>query len=504
MKKNAATYRRSSKDRNDVSPAAQLRKLQELSLARGLSIVADFVDVELSGSDEDRPDFLKLLATIKNRNRGWDHLLVYDTSRIARGRYLAQAFKHQAKRCGVTIHYATLPADLDPIAEVILESSFEAMDEVWSMMSRTKGLLGMRENVARGFRAGGRAPLGYELEHQATGVIREGKPVMKSRLVLAANSNAVRTYLIGRTRGIPRVRLSHDLKLDRSPSTLVCMEWNALTYAGHTTWNVHAEPGSGTKRRPRSEWVIQRNTHPALITDAQAESLLSALTTSRMGEAVSRAKASMSPYLLTGILTTSDGRHWTGKNGRHYKLRASDRGPGKLVNIETVDRAVLARIAEDMRSEQFLEELLAASRAAGMLADPSKPIRDRIAKLEREKLKAAELALSAEDSATFVSLVQARSSQIEALRRELEAVDMDSDLLRQVRELTPGTLRELLLELGGPSEALQTMVDRVILDPDLSCRLHYRAAGGLSVASPRGHGGSAPVLSVPVLLRHRA
>lgn len=36
------------------------------------------------------------------------------------------------------------------------------------------------------------------------------------------------------------------------------MEWNALTYAGHTVWNVRNEVGSdgykgGVKRRPRTE-----------------------------------------------------------------------------------------------------------------------------------------------------------------------------------------------------------------------------------------------------------
>ena len=47
-------------------------------------------------------------------------------------------------------------------------------------------------------------------------------------------------------------------------------------------WNVHNEYGSegykgGVKRRPRDEWVIQRDTHPALISDAIAETLLANL-----------------------------------------------------------------------------------------------------------------------------------------------------------------------------------------------------------------------------------
>jgi len=62
-------------------------------------------------------------------------------------------------------------------------------------------------------------------------------------------------------------------------TSLIGLEWNALTYAGHTVWNVHAEFGAdgykgGSKRRPRSEWIIQRDTHPALVSDAIAETVL--------------------------------------------------------------------------------------------------------------------------------------------------------------------------------------------------------------------------------------
>ena len=58
------------------------------------------------------------------------------------------------------------------------------------------------------------------------------------------------------------------------------MEWNALTYAGQTAWNVRNEKSpdggyiGGMKRKPRSEWLIQKNTHEAIITDDEAEAIL--------------------------------------------------------------------------------------------------------------------------------------------------------------------------------------------------------------------------------------
>jgi len=53
--------------------------------------------------------------------------------------------------------------------------------------------------------------------------------------------------------------------------SLIGVEWNALTYAGHTVWNRHAPNGGGTKMRPRSSWQMTRDTHEALISDAEAE-----------------------------------------------------------------------------------------------------------------------------------------------------------------------------------------------------------------------------------------
>jgi hypothetical protein len=96
----------------------------------------------------------------------------------------------------------------------------------------------------------------------------------------------VAAYLKARARGISRAVAARELPRELNPSSLVGVEWNALTYAGHTVWNVHRDRDSdrhyrgGSKRRPRAEWVIQRDTHPALISDQEAEYLLSKLDTS--------------------------------------------------------------------------------------------------------------------------------------------------------------------------------------------------------------------------------
>jgi hypothetical protein len=162
----------------------------------------------------------------------------------------------------------------------------QGIDEWHSLVSKQKGLAGMAENVRQGFRAGGRAPTGYRLQSVSTGAIRDGQPVLKSRLELGNEADMVSRYLKLRTTGAKGAAAARQIGLELSRSTLTGIEWNALTYAGHTVWNVHNEytPGgyaSGSKRRARSDWLIQRDTHPALISEAEAEAILSQPTVSQ-------------------------------------------------------------------------------------------------------------------------------------------------------------------------------------------------------------------------------
>src|SRR6266704_2012415 len=119
-----ALYLRSSKDRSDVSIDAQRRELTALATQRGLLVVREYSDVVESGTDENRPGLRALVADIRKSGRGWDTVMLLDTSRLA----------------------------------------------------------GMAENVRQGFRAGGRAPRGYRLATIETGAIREGAAVTKTKL----------------------------------------------------------------------------------------------------------------------------------------------------------------------------------------------------------------------------------------------------------------------------------------------------------------------------------
>ena len=277
---NAVLYLRSSKDRSDVSIDVQRRELTSLASHRGLVVVGEFTDVVESGSDANRPGLTKLAAAMRQRPRTWSSVLLLDTSRLARKPIIAVLFERDAERNGVRVIYKSIPDD-DPITGQLIKSVFRALDEYHSLISKAKGLAGMAENVRQGFRAGGRAPRGYRLVAVRTGAVRDGSEVLKSKLEPDDDASLVAEYLRLRADGTSRATLVRRLKIPWPVTSLNGMEWNALTYAGHTVWNVHNEQTpegykDGEKRRPREQWVIQRDTHHALISDAVAEALLGA------------------------------------------------------------------------------------------------------------------------------------------------------------------------------------------------------------------------------------
>lgn len=477
----AALYLRSSKDRADMSIQAQRTQLRELALQRRYSIVAEFVDAVESGKDEDRPGFQALLQAVKSDARGWDTLLVLDTSRIARRRHIAILFEEtECRKRGITIVYRSLP-ESDPITEMLLKSILQAMDEWHSLTSRAKGLAGMAANVAAGWRAGGKAPHGYRLERVSTGAVRDGLPVTKSRLVLSPEAPRVAAFLRARIAGTPRTLAGRQSGLKAPTTTLLSIERNALVYAGCTVWNQRTD----RRRRPREEWQVQAGTHEALIAEADAERLLVALERPSGRRERKRGKS-----LLSGILRAPDGRKWEGCGDR-YRYRPEE-GGSSYVRREDLERAVVAHVIEDSQSPAFVRALTLAAQAAADRIDAAdlEPARRRLAEIGRKVTRMAELAAETDEPGPFVR----RMAELETERKGIETgvaeAEAEHASRAALRNVTEHQVRRTLVEIaraaeqdGGMRDALFKLLESVELDPETrDCVVRYR----VKVASPRG------------------
>lgn len=482
--KRAAIYCRSSKDRSDVSIDAQRRELAQLARDRQFAIVEEFVDVVQSGKDDNRAGFQAMLRSLKSSGRAWSAILMLDTSRLARSQYVAHVFTHECRKRSVEVVFAKTP-ELDGVAGILLPAILHAMDEVHSFLSREKGLAGMAENVRRGWRAGGRAPFGYVLERVETGAIREGEPVRKSRLVPGPDFEKVAAYLKARAAGRSRRLLARDCGIGLSDGTLAGIERNALVYAGATVWNVKR----GTTAR--EEWVVQHGTHAAAISVAEAEAILAALGAPR--RTTDRGEA----YLLAGILKTPAGAAWQGNAGYY-------RAGSKNVHAGHLEAAVLAAVAEDLRSPRFAAALVKASRAAKPRTEEAEELARLDAEIRRLEGRAASFAAILPETtakATILAQIEATEAAIGEARGRAERIKVEAVAAQRLREIGEADVRVLLnamaddlarLDRAHLKDFVRQVLDSVELDATATtCRIQYRiAAGGVELASPRGAAGN--------------
>lgn len=502
--KNAVLYLRSSKDRSDVSIDAQRRQLMALATERNYVIIHEYTDVVESAKSEFRPGFQNLLRDMNAPTRQWSTLIMLDHSRLSRQQYVGPIFKYEASRKGIDVIYAAAP-DLDPISTVILDSALDALAVVHSLMSKEKGLGGMAENVHQGYRAGGRAPRGYKLAKVETGAIREGEAVTKSVLETAEDAPLIARYLKARAGGMPRNQAIKEFSMPWSASSLIDMEWNALTYAGHTVWNVRNEKlpeggyKNGTKRKPRTEWMIKEDTHEALISTDDAHRLIEALEAGLIGKTVSQAKSGNSAYLLTGLLKSPDGRDWIGNGKKHYRVKAISDLKGRWLKTHDVDSAVLDQLMADIRSPEFIRALTAEARRANAVdEDPAKPLRTQIVGINSQISKASDLALQLEDPAPMLRKIAELETRRKLLVDEVARLEREHQAQVMLAGISEKDVAAVLDGIANSLESLpqaqwkqliRSLVDKIILDPvDLECRIHYRIAveNRLRMASPRG------------------
>lgn len=75
-------------------------------------------------------------------------------------------------------------------------------------------------------------------------------------------------------------------------------------------------------------------------------------------------------------------------------------------------------------------------------------------------------------------------ARVADLERELAALAEDDEVTRRLRALTPSVFRDLI-ESKEPAALVLSLVERIIVGPDLAGTILYRQAGAVSVASPR-------------------
>ena len=180
---NVVVYARySSHNQNEQSIEGQLEYCRNYAKQHNYKIINEYIDRAQSGTNDDRPEFLKMIDD--SNKKLFEGVLVYQLDRFARNRYDSAIYKRTLKKNGVRVFSARENIN-DDASGVLMESVLEGMAEYFSVELGQKVKRGMEINADNCYYNGGLVPLGYKLVEVNSNITdANGKIVKKKKFAI--------------------------------------------------------------------------------------------------------------------------------------------------------------------------------------------------------------------------------------------------------------------------------------------------------------------------------
>lgn len=183
---NVVIYARySSHSQTEQSIEGQIAVCQEYAKRNNYTIVGEYIDRALTGTNDNRPQFKKM---IEDSNRKFfNGVLVYQLDRFARNRYDSATYKNKLKKNNVRVFSAKENIS-DDASGILMESVLEGMAEYYSAELSQKVKRGMKINAEKCLFNGGVVPFGFKIDTEKRYQIDE-KNVENARKILKMRRN---------------------------------------------------------------------------------------------------------------------------------------------------------------------------------------------------------------------------------------------------------------------------------------------------------------------------
>ena len=181
---NAVLYCRFSSDRQkENSIDFQLRADREYCERKGLKVVGEYIDRALTGTNDNRPEFQRMIRDAKKQQFAF--IVVYRFDRFARNRYDSAIYKKELESHGVRV-LSTEESVGTGDEGIILESIYEAMAESYSRKLSKIVTEGLKETARKGLTTG-TAPFGYKSADHKLAINEETAPAVRLAFTSYAN-----------------------------------------------------------------------------------------------------------------------------------------------------------------------------------------------------------------------------------------------------------------------------------------------------------------------------
>ena len=190
----AVVYARfSSHSQGEQSIEGQLAAARAYAAARGYTIIREYIDRAMTGKNDNRDDFQKMLTDCAKKQ--FTVIIVWKVDRFGRNREEITFNKYRAKKHGVRVEYVAENLPDSPEA-VILESVLEGMAEYYSLQLSQNIRRGYRENAKKCKYAGGRIPLGYKLDENKMFIVdEETAPIVRLIFKMYAEGKTIQEVI---------------------------------------------------------------------------------------------------------------------------------------------------------------------------------------------------------------------------------------------------------------------------------------------------------------------
>ena len=391
-----AVYARVSTTRQaeaDLSIPDQIGQAEAWCHQNGAELVRRYVEPGASGTDENRPIFVELLADARSKPRPFDVVLVHSFSRLCRDEYTYAAAIRDLTRAGIALHSLTQPLGDDHTGRMV-SSILVSFDAYQSRENGKHTARAMKENARQGFWNGSRPPFGYSTVEAG----KRGDKVKKALEVLEPEAEVVRRIyamylgMEGQQLGIKAVvtHLNAEGVRFRGKQFATSNVHRILTdetYTGTHWFNV--KDSKTGKVRPRSDWVAMET--PVIIDPAMFDRVRARRADRHPRNTPPRVVTG--PILLTGLAECAAcGAGMTlrtGKSNRYRYYACAGRalkGPTKCegcaIPMEVLDKTVLDQLADRVFQPDRLSDLLAGFLDQSREAEHER--RQRVGRLKAE------------------------------------------------------------------------------------------------------------------------
>lgn len=341
-----AQYGRYSSDlQRTESITAQFRSIKQWAQRNGHEIIATYADEAVSGKNDDRPEFQKMIDDSKNAP--WEGIVVHKLDRFWRNRYDAAIYKKKLKDNHKAIFYAEQNIDDSPEG-IIMETMLEGMAEYYIANLAKEVKKGQKENAYECKHNGGIPLLGYDVDENLHYIINNQEAEIV-RLIFNRYNNG---YTIPQ---IIKELNSKTYKTKRGNDFGKNSIYDLLRnekYTGVYTFG-YGSKKSRKRNNPNIDMIRTENGMPAIISKEVFEMAKSRMRTNKGGSGKAK-----HVYLLTGLMFCGEcGEGYIGHTSNNHSRYGCKKRINKVncdniyIDKNKIERYIIDNLFQTISSE---------------------------------------------------------------------------------------------------------------------------------------------------------